>query len=55
MGIVRNEQNIPVGLISIEDILEKLVGKIFDEDDNLPNKPGTDGRKLPFKPGTNGK
>ena len=33
MGIVYNNENIPIGLISIEDILEKLVGKIFDEDD----------------------
>lgn len=33
IGIVYNDENIPIGLISIEDILEKLVGKIFDEDD----------------------
>lgn len=33
LGIVRDGQNVPIGLISVEDILEKLVGKIFDEDD----------------------
>lgn len=37
-GIVRDEQNVPIGLISIEDILEKLVGKIFDEDDKKEKK-----------------
>lgn len=35
MGIVRNENDMPIGLISVEDILEKLVGKIFDEDDKV--------------------
>ncbi len=33
IGIVSNNDNVPIGLITIEDILEKLVGKIFDEDD----------------------
>lgn len=33
MGIVCDNDNIPVGIISIEDVLEKLVGEIFDEDD----------------------
>ena len=30
---IKDDQNqIPVGIITIEDILEKLVGKTFDED-----------------------
>ena len=33
IAIVQDEKNVPIGLISIEDILEKLVGEIFDEDD----------------------
>lgn len=33
IGIVCDDENNPIGLISIEDILEKLVGKIFDEND----------------------
>lgn len=33
LGIVTDETSIPLGIITIEDILEKLVGKIFDEDD----------------------
>lgn len=33
MAIIKDDKDIPVGLITIEDILEKLVGKIFDEDD----------------------
>lgn len=34
IGIVYDENNIPVGLLSIEDVLERIVGQIFDEDDN---------------------
>ena len=33
IGIVVDEDNTPIGLVSMEDILEKLVGKMFDEDD----------------------
>ena len=33
IGIVVDEENIPIGLVAMEDILEKLVGKMFDEDD----------------------
>lgn len=33
IGIVCDEKNIPIGLVSIEDILEELVGEIYDEDD----------------------
>lgn len=33
LAIVVNDENIPVGIITVEDILERLVGKIFDEDD----------------------
>ena len=35
MAIVVNEDNVPVGIITIEDILEKLVGKMFDENDMI--------------------
>ena len=35
MGIVYNEKNIPIGLVSVEDILEELVGEIYDEDDKI--------------------
>lgn len=34
LGIVLNDDEVPVGIITVEDILEKLVGKIFDEDDS---------------------
>jgi len=33
MAIVVDKNEIPIGLVTIEDILEKLVGKIFDEND----------------------
>lgn len=33
IGIVVDEHNTPIGLVAMEDILEKLVGKMFDEDD----------------------
>ena len=33
IAVIVDAENIPLGIISIEDILEKLVGKIFDEDD----------------------
>ena len=33
LGIVLNDHDIPIGIITVEDILEKLVGNIFDEDD----------------------
>ena len=33
IAIVRNEQNEEVGILTVEDILEELVGEIYDEDD----------------------
>ena len=33
MAIVQNEHRKVVGLVTIEDILEELVGEIFDEED----------------------
>lgn len=33
VGIVVNKEKVPIGIISLEDILETLVGKIYDEDD----------------------
>ncbi len=33
IGIVVDEDNTAIGLVAMEDILEKLVGKMFDEDD----------------------
>lgn len=33
MAIVRNEDNRVMGLVTIEDFLEELVGEIYDEDD----------------------
>lgn len=35
IGIVIDESKEAIGIITVEDILEKLVGKIFDEDDNV--------------------
>ncbi len=33
IAIVRNEKNEEVGILTVEDILEELVGEIYDEDD----------------------
>ncbi|MDO4564475.1 MAG: hemolysin family protein [Clostridia bacterium] len=33
IAIVRDEKHEPVGIITVEDILEELVGEIYDEDD----------------------
>ena len=33
MAIVRNDDNKVMGLVTIEDFLEELVGEIYDEDD----------------------
>lgn len=34
MGIICDEKKVPVGIVSVEDILEELVGEIYDEDDD---------------------
>ena len=36
LAIVRNKKEKVLGIVSIEDVLEKLVGKIYDETDKLP-------------------
>lgn len=38
MAIVRNESNHVVGIVTIEDFLEELVGEIYDEDDVVCNE-----------------
>ncbi len=38
LAIVRNGEGEFVGIVSIEDVLEKLVGKIYDETDFVPKK-----------------
>ena len=35
IAVVVDDAKKPVGLITVEDILEELVGEIFDEDDNI--------------------
>ena len=36
LAIVNNSKGKFIGIVSIEDVLEKLVGKIYDETDNIP-------------------
>jgi CBS domain containing-hemolysin-like protein len=31
MAIVRDENNVPVGIVTLEDLIEELVGEIRDE------------------------
>ncbi len=38
MGIVRGEKGVTLGLVTVEDLLEELVGEIWDEDDNVDEK-----------------
>ncbi len=33
MGVVVNDSNQPVGIVTIEDIIEEVLGEIYDEDD----------------------
>ena len=35
-AIVRDQDEKPLGIVTVEDILEELVGEIYDEDDNTP-------------------
>jgi len=36
IAIVRDADEKPLGIITVEDILEELVGEIYDEDDSTP-------------------
>ena len=36
IAIVRDQDEKPLGIITVEDILEELVGEIYDEDDKTP-------------------
>ena len=36
IAIVRGNHDTPLGIITVEDILEELVGEIYDEDDKAP-------------------
>ena len=33
LAVITDKEKIPIGIVSIENILEKLVGQIFDEND----------------------
>ena len=33
LAVITDKERIPIGIVSIENILEKLVGQIFDEND----------------------
>ena len=33
LAIIKNDEGIVLGIVTIEDILEELVGEIYDEDD----------------------
>ena len=38
MAIVRDDENCTVGVVTVEDFLEELVGEIFDERDVVNNR-----------------
>lgn len=40
MAFVVNENKSVIGIITLEDILEEIVGDIYDDDESMPNKGG---------------
>lgn len=36
MAIIRGDSGVAMGIVTVEDILEELVGEIYDEDDTIP-------------------
>jgi putative hemolysin len=34
MGIVVDREGVPVGIVTLEDILEEVLGDLYDEDDD---------------------
>ncbi len=39
MALIKDDDGTPLGIVTMEDILEELVGDIYDEDDTPPGTP----------------